>query len=895
MKWLRLVGKLLSGTRPTSRPNPSAGRARPRLEELESRLVPYSVTGNAWPDPQTITISFVPDGTTVATNGANPVGSNLFASFNSNPRLAGQWQNIILKAAQTWAQQTNINFVLVSDSGATSGSGPDEQGDPTMGDIRICGYNFGTNSLGVGALPPPANNYSVAGDIAFNTGQNFSAGSTYDLFTVAMHEFGHVLGLGHSTFAPAVMYSSYNGIKGGLAADDITAIRSVYSSGAARAPDAYAPNGGNHSFGTAANLNSLIDPNALTATVNNLDSTTTSDNEYFTFNAPQNTTGTLNVTVQSAGLSLFSPQVTVYASDQQTVLGSANGLNQYGATLSIPISNVTPGQQFYVKVQPATTSAFGTGRYAMTLNFGSGSSPTVNTSYPAFADGTPQTSSGGLADGNANTDTLDPNAPIITGISRDTGGRNSGVTNASYGLILNGTAPSGYTVNVYLTTNDPFSASGYDKQLLGSTTASRKGRWTFEDTNTQASGTYTFVATSVDGQANQSGDSTPFSVVVDNSAPAQGMINGVLTASGVRTDGMTNSSKPTLVGASEASDTVQVYLSGLPYGKTTADGSGNWTFTTKFLPDGSYNFTITVTDQAGNTSPASANYVVTINTQAPPPPIINSISTFAAGGGVESSLLQGTAQANACVQVFSNGVSLGSTFALSNGNWSFMAPWQVGTQVSTSFTTNSIDAFGNSSPTSAAFTVLTPQITGVRLGSLGAALPTLVVGGVAAPNSLLQLFLGSAQLGLALADNKGSWSFNYTVASLPAGTFNFSVANVSLPGNASTVTTSFVLLIGGSAPVVGPVQLQAASILSITGNGTTKTTSNPTFAGSATAGCIITILDGNTIIGTTVADANGNWSFTSPTLAKGKHTIYAEATDTGGDNSLLSSGLNIQV
>jgi hypothetical protein len=38
-------------------------RVRPEVEILESRLVPYSVSGNAWPHPQLFTISFVADGT----------------------------------------------------------------------------------------------------------------------------------------------------------------------------------------------------------------------------------------------------------------------------------------------------------------------------------------------------------------------------------------------------------------------------------------------------------------------------------------------------------------------------------------------------------------------------------------------------------------------------------------------------------------------------------------------------------------------------------------------------------------------------------------------------------------------------------------------------------------
>src|SRR5271165_2605492 len=91
-------------------------RARLTLEQLESRFAPAVVTGNAWPNPQLITISFVPDGTVLALGNGGQITSNLFATFNNIPGITSpsQWQNIILKAAQSWAVQTNINFALVS-------------------------------------------------------------------------------------------------------------------------------------------------------------------------------------------------------------------------------------------------------------------------------------------------------------------------------------------------------------------------------------------------------------------------------------------------------------------------------------------------------------------------------------------------------------------------------------------------------------------------------------------------------------------------------------------------------------------------------------------------------------------------------------------------------------
>src|SRR5260370_33034839 len=94
----RLMTKL---TRARASPRlPWIRRAFPRIEELESRVVPYSVSGNAWPNAQLITLSFVPDGTNLG--GAT---SNLFATFNAK-WATSTWQNQILKAAQVWAQQT---------------------------------------------------------------------------------------------------------------------------------------------------------------------------------------------------------------------------------------------------------------------------------------------------------------------------------------------------------------------------------------------------------------------------------------------------------------------------------------------------------------------------------------------------------------------------------------------------------------------------------------------------------------------------------------------------------------------------------------------------------------------------------------------------------------------
>jgi hypothetical protein len=393
--------------------------ARPFLEALETRLAPYAATGNAWPEPQLVTISFVPDGTLMTSGPNGNVYSDLFAKFNAKWSTQ-TWQNAIISAAETWAQYANVNFAVVADNGTPLGQGNYQQADPGMGDIRIGGYNIGSNYLGMTYMPPPQNNYSAAGDLTFNDAQPFNVGKTYDLQTVALHEFGHALGLDHSTGngTGPVMYPTYSGLKKGLSADDIAGIQAIYG---ARQPDANNLGTPNNSFITATDLSSQIAPasqssGGLLGTVgtvaNNLlggpvnqsvqvsanDLTTVGATQYYTFTVPANAPSNFTVYVQSAGLSLLRPQVTVYAADQATVLGSASGTGSYGgANLSVAVNGVTPGTQYYVAVSGADATAFGAGNYNLTVNFGSGAAPVVTSPVTPLLNGAVLSAGGGLA------------------------------------------------------------------------------------------------------------------------------------------------------------------------------------------------------------------------------------------------------------------------------------------------------------------------------------------------------------------------------------------------------------------------------------------------------------------------------------------------------------------
>jgi hypothetical protein len=343
-----------------------------------------------------VSISFVPDGTVLGTNGGSYVTSNLFATFNAKFGSPAAWEGLILQAAQAWAQQTNINFTVVPDNGAAIGSGSYQQGDPGMGDIRIGGYAFGNSALGMAFMPPPVNNYSIAGDVDFNTAQVFNNGSTYDLFSVAAHEIGHALGLGHSTSTQAVMYTYYNGVKKGLSSDDVNGIRAVYSAGKPRSPDAYDAVTPNNSFASAADITAQISSSSQTAVISSLDITTPAEQDYFTFTAPTGSSSTLTATAQSAGLSLLQPQLNVFDANRK-LLGSVSGTRN-GDTVSFTVRNVTPGSRYYVEVTSPLTTSFGTGAYALTLNLGTGPAPVVPLPNTQLLNGSPIHGGGGIPD-----------------------------------------------------------------------------------------------------------------------------------------------------------------------------------------------------------------------------------------------------------------------------------------------------------------------------------------------------------------------------------------------------------------------------------------------------------------------------------------------------------------
>ncbi|EGI6061690.1 Ig-like domain repeat protein [Salmonella enterica subsp. enterica serovar Carrau] len=421
------------------------------------------------------------------------------------------------------------------------------------------------------------------------------------------------------------------------------------------------------------------------------------------------------------------------------------------------------------------------------------------------------------------------------------------------------------------------------------------GQWEFTAGSALPDGHYTLHVQATDRAGNTANSTLGFTVDTQIDGLSVVMLDDAGKDS---TDGITNITSPRFeISAREPLQSVTVILNGKS--STLTQGAGNkWLFTPDTpLVDGTYKIEIVAEDIAGNKISKEVSFTIDTIVSDPSIDLLDADDTGESAVDNITSVTKprfviGNVPADIdTVVIRINGVSYPVT---ANGNnlWEFQVPVALSDGVYEAVVVFR-DIAGNTSETKLPFTIDTTTSVSVRMepaSDTGSSNSDNLTNkqnpkfeGTAEPNAKLVITIVDDKSGREVLKHTitvgadGNWSVTPNI--LPDGMYTINVVATDVAGNTAQTQERFTI---DTVTIDPTIRLSDPSI----DDQYEATSLRPEFKGLAEAFSTIMIQWDGKVVGSANANANGEWSWTPPSvLAPGSYVVSIVAKDKAGNES----------
>ncbi|WP_079980438.1 Ig-like domain-containing protein [Salmonella enterica] len=421
------------------------------------------------------------------------------------------------------------------------------------------------------------------------------------------------------------------------------------------------------------------------------------------------------------------------------------------------------------------------------------------------------------------------------------------------------------------------------------------GQWQFTAGSALSDGHYTLHVQATDRAGNTANSTLGFTVDTQIDGLSVVMLDDAGKDS---TDGITNITSPRFeISAREPLQSVTVILNGKS--STLTQGAGNkWLFTPDTpLVDGTYKIEIVAEDIAGNKISKEVSFTIDTIVSDPSIDLLDADDTGESAVDNITSVTKprfviGNVPADIdTVVIRINGVSYPVT---ANGNnlWEFQVPVALNDGVYEAVVVFR-DIAGNTSETKLPFTIDTTTSVSVRMepaSDTGSSNSDNLTNkqnpkfeGTAEPNAKLVITIVDDKSGREVLKHTitvgadGNWSVTPNI--LPDGMYTINVVATDVAGNTAQTQERFTI---DTVTIDPTIRLSDPSI----DDQYEATSLRPEFKGLAEAFSTIMIQWDGKVVGSANANANGEWSWTPPSvLAPGSYVVSIVAKDKAGNES----------